>query len=67
MTVKFEGERATEHPRRFVWMALAFHVTGDVEDAVVARAIDLSRDKYCSVWHSFRQDITLSTTVHLTP
>ena len=25
----------------------------------IQRAIDLSRDKYCSVWHSLRQDIEL--------
>lgn len=61
LTVKFEGERATEHPRRFVWMKLEFHVTGDVEDAVVARAIDLSRDKYCSVWNTIRPDVELHT------
>ena len=28
----------------------------------IQRAIDLSREKYCSVWHSLRQDITLDTT-----
>jgi len=28
----------------------------------VQRAIDLSRDKYCSVWHSMRQDIPLEAT-----
>lgn len=61
MTVKFEGERSTEHPRRFVWMTIAFHITGDVEDRVVARAIDLSRDKYCSVWNTIRPDVELRT------
>ena len=28
----------------------------------VERAIELSRDKYCSVWHSLRQDIDFDTT-----
>jgi len=28
----------------------------------VQRAIDLSHDKYCSVWHSLRRDIELTTT-----
>jgi uncharacterized OsmC-like protein len=27
----------------------------------VQRAIDLSREKYCSVWHSLRQDIDFRT------
>ena len=35
---------------------------GDVPDVAVERAIQLSRDKYCSVWHSLRPDITLDTT-----
>jgi uncharacterized OsmC-like protein len=33
----------------------------------VQRAIDLSREKYCSVWHSLRQEITLDTTFEVHP
>ena len=33
----------------------------------VERAIDLSREKYCSVWHSMRQDIELTVTFKVTP
>ena len=62
MTVKFEGERAAEHPRRFVWMAIDFQITGDVEDKAVQRAIELSRTKYCSVWNTIRPDVELRTT-----
>ena len=61
LTVKFEGERAREHPRRFVWMAIDFQVTGAVEDKVVERAIELSRTKYCSVWNTIRPDVKLKT------
>ena len=61
LTIKFEGERAKEHPRRFVWMAIDFQVRGDVEDAVVERAIELSRTKYCSVWNTVRPDVELRT------
>lgn len=61
MTVKFEGERAQEHPRRFVWMAMDFQITGQVDDHVVARAIELSRTKYCSVWNTVRPDVELRT------
>jgi len=28
-------------------------------------AIALSRDKYCSVWHTFRRDIDLTTTFEI--
>jgi putative redox protein len=61
MSVKFDGERAHEHPRRFVWMAIDFQITGDIEDKVVERAIELSRTKYCSVWNTIRPDVELRT------
>jgi uncharacterized OsmC-like protein len=40
---------------------LRYTITGDVPADRVQRAIDLSRDKYCSVWHSMRPDIELTT------
>ena len=61
MTVKFDGERATEHPRRFVRMSVDFQITGDVEDKVVQRAIELSRTKYCAVCNTIRPDVELRT------
>ena len=61
MTIDFEGQRADEHPRRFVSMALVFHVIGDVPDHVVDRAIELSRTKYCSVWNTVRPDVEFTT------
>lgn len=67
LTVRFEGERADEPPRRFVSMMLAFDIVGDVEPRVVERAIALSREKYCSVWHTIRQDVELTTTFQIHP
>jgi uncharacterized OsmC-like protein len=61
LSIGFEGERAADHPRRFVSMSLAFQVTGDVPDHVVERAIELSRTKYCSVWNTIRPDVELRT------
>ena len=62
MSIKFEGERAVEHPRRFVSMRIRFEIGGSVPDHVVERAIDLSRTKYCSVWSTLRPDVELTTT-----
>ena len=62
MTIKFEGERAAEHPRRFISMRLHFEITGVVADHVVERAIELSRTKYCSVWNTLKEDVELTTT-----
>ena len=56
------GERAQEDPHRVTNVTLHFSLTGRVPNDAVQRAIDLSRDKYCSVWHSMRQDIELTVT-----
>jgi putative redox protein len=56
------GVRADDPPRRFTKIHLHFTITGSVGAEPIERAIDLSREKYCSVWHSMRQDIELDTT-----
>ena len=55
------AERAAAEPRRFLAVDLRFEVEGDVPADRVERAIALSREKYCSVWHSMRQDIAFTT------
>ena len=65
--VSVTGERAAEIPRRFLSFSLHFHVHGSVPAEAVERAIALSREKYCSVWHSLRQDIELTTTFDILP
>lgn len=62
MTIGFDGDRAEEHPRRFLAIRLHFALKGQVEDHVVARAIELSRTTYCSVWNTLRTDVELTTT-----
>ena len=56
------GERAPEPPRRLLSARLHFHVHGQVPEAAVERAVALSREKYCSVWHSMRSDIDFQIT-----
>ena len=67
LRVSLSGERATQPPKRLLRLALAFHVSGDVPGAAVERAIALSRDTYCSVWHSLRQDIELIAQFDIRP
>jgi putative redox protein len=61
LRISFSGERAATPPRRFTRIALHFHVTGAVASEAVERAIAMSRETYCSVWHSMREDIDLVT------
>jgi putative redox protein len=65
MQVRFAGERATDPPRRFTRMALHFVVSGHVPSDRVERAIALSRERYCSVWHSLRPDIDFHTSFEI--
>lgn len=67
LRVSLSADRAAETPRRYTRVSLAFHVTGDVPEPAVERAIALSRATYCSVWHSLRQDIELVTTFRIHP
>jgi putative redox protein len=61
LTANLVAERDETHPRRVNRVSLRFSLTGTVTDAAVERAIRLSREKYCSVWHSMRTDIELLT------
>ena len=55
------AERAQEDPHRITAVTIDFSVTGPIPREQVQRAIDLSHEKYCSVWHSMRQDIAFQT------
>jgi putative redox protein len=59
------GRRADSEPRRLVAIDLHLRIDTDAPRGQVDRALALSREKYCSVWHSMRQDIELSTSVSL--
>lgn len=61
LKVALKGERAQEAPHRLTAVSIDFTVTGPVPKDQIQRAIDLSHEKYCSVWHSMRQDIPFET------
>jgi putative redox protein len=61
------ADRAEDDPHRIVRMHLQVNVEGDVPADAVARAITLSYEKYCSVWHSMRQDIVFTTSHDIEP
>jgi len=65
LEVEAEGVRAPEDPRRYTQLRLLFRVEGPGEehDARIARAVQLSRDKYCSVLHTLRPDLPVETAI----
>jgi putative redox protein len=67
LRVALTAERAPEDPHRITAVSIDFTVTGPVPKDQIQRAIDLSHDKYCSVWHSMRQDIAFQTRFTVAP
>ena len=67
LAAHLEGERRQDDPHCLTRITLNIVVEGNVPPAAVERAIQLSRDKYCSVWHSMRQDIEFTTTYDVRP
>jgi putative redox protein len=62
MDIVVEGDRRPEPPRRYTAIRLRYVVSGlaAADEPKVRRAIDLSRETYCSVLHSLRDDIGIS-------
>ena len=66
LEVEVKGERAQTHPKHFTRIQLTYLLEGpqDEHQARVGRAVDLSREKFCSVLHSLRPDIELEIEIH---
>ena len=60
-----EGTRSPENPKRLLTVNLRLTVVGDVPPDRVERAIQLSRETYCSVWHSLNPDIEFTTSFEI--
>jgi putative redox protein len=65
--VVVEADRRPDPPRRYTSIRLRYVVTGvpPADEAKVWRAIDLSRDTYCSVLHSLRSDMEIAIDLEL--
>ena len=56
-----EGERNADPPQYYKSFRLMIHIAGKgITPRKIERAISLSREKYCSVYHSIRKDIEVS-------
>ena len=59
LTVHASAQRNEEPPRYFKRLEIEFVLSGKVDPRKAERAVRLSFDKYCSVYHSLRPDIEL--------
>lgn len=62
LSVRVEGDRRPDPPRRYTAIRLVYRAEGVSEDArdKLQRAVDLSRDTYCSVLHTLQPDLDLT-------
>jgi len=65
LRAELHARRAPRDPKRLVAVRLHFRVGGEVPAERVERAIALSRETYCSVWHSLRHDIDFLTSFEI--
>lgn len=67
LRVEVEADRNPEPPRFFKAVRMTFHVAGaaEADREKLQRALDLSHEKYCSVLHSLRKDMTITTSLVL--
>ena len=61
-----EGVRNTTPPQYYKSYDFKIHISGKgITSKKIDRAIALSRDKYCSVYHSLRSDIEVNVTYEI--
>lgn len=59
-----KGTRAEDHPKKFTTLHIHYSFEGDLPEDKVVRAIELSKDKYCSVSHSLSSKIEVSYSIN---
>lgn len=57
LVIEIEAERMENPPRYVHAIRFVIRITGDVAEAKARRAVELSFETYCSVWHSLRDDM----------
>ena len=61
LSVEVIGEKAEEHPQQFTSIEVVFRLKGDLDEAKVQRAIELSETKYCSVEATLRDGVRIGS------
>lgn len=61
LTIRVDGERASQHPKYFTKIDVEYSFEGkDIREDDVKQAVELSRDKYCSVAAMLKEKATIS-------
>jgi putative redox protein len=66
LSIEVAGVRREREPRRYISIHLDYRIDGpELDPAKIRRAIDLSLEKYCSVFHSLAPDIAVTYALSL--
>jgi len=60
MRVMADGQRSSEHPKRYTTIDLGFEARGDIPKEALNDAVLLAKDKYCSVLNSLDPTIVVN-------
>ena len=63
--LEVRADRRPDPPRFVKKLYLAFRIEGVVDEKKAQRAVDLSLEKYCSVFHSLRKDMHVEVEVEV--
>lgn len=65
--VDVSADRTEGTPSIFKSIIIHVSISGDIKEEKLVKAIDLSREKYCSVYHMMRQDVPLTISHTINP
>jgi putative redox protein len=61
LTIKVDGERASAHPKYFTKINVEYNIKGkNLKEEDIKQAVELSRDKYCSVSAMLKEKTEIS-------
>lgn len=60
-SVEVSGERAEEHPKRFLSLEVVYRFKGDLDERKVQRAVSLSEERYCAVEATLRPALPITS------
>ncbi len=66
IAISATGEQLDEEPYAFTKIHIDYHIHGkDINPDFVARAIELSEEKYCSVYNTLRHNVELTSSFRI--
>jgi putative redox protein len=66
LEIVVEGDTAEEHPKKFLQMKVNYNFTGkDLPLDKIQKAVDLSRERYCGVYASYKDSFTIDHVINI--